>query len=261
MEKVAVITGASSGIGRALSICLAENYRLFLCGRNKEELQITLTKINQEPGRHELIELDLSDSNSIQRAAEFILIKTDTIDLLFNNAGLSQRSLAIETSKTTEQLLFKTNYFGPVEFTKCLLMALRKGGGGKIAISSSIVGKFGYPLRSTYSAAKHALHGYFESLYLEEAKNGIQVQFFVIGRVQTNVSQNALDSKGKAYSQMDKGQALGLPVARCAEQMVSALKSNKKEVKIGGKELLMLYFKKNLPFLFYKIATKESNHV
>jgi short-subunit dehydrogenase len=180
---------------------------------------------------------------------------------LVNNAGQSQRSLVKDTSEEVEAMIMQINYFGQVQLTKLLLPALQKAGNSRILITSSIVGKFGYPLRSAYSASKHALHGFFESLRFEEKKNGIFVQFLVIGRVQTNVSVNALTAEGETYGKMDKGQAGGISAQACAKKIEAALQSNRKEVLIGGKELLMVKFKKYLPFLFYKIAEKESNHV
>ena len=261
MKKIAVITGASSGIGRSISLQLAKEFKLYLCGRNIKELKRTVDLINGPNEDCSVIQMDLSDKESIQQAAKDILNRENQIDLLVNNAGLSQRSLANQTDETVESRLFQVNYFGPVLLTKLLLPALRNAGSSKIAVTSSIVGKFGYPLRATYSAAKHALHGFFESLGLEEKKYGISIQLWVIGRAQTQVSMNALTSDGAVYGKMDNGQAQGISPDDCARRLVKALKTNKREVKIGGKEIWMVNFKKYLPFLFYYIAQKEANHV
>lgn len=262
MKKIAVITGASSGIGKALSIELSKEYdELFLCGRNSRGLETTKSLCAKDQAKINLIPLDLNDRGSIVKAVAEIQKETDEISLLVNNAGQSQRSLIENTSEQVEEQLMQTNYFGPVLFSKLLLPALRKHGRSKIAVTSSIVGKFGYPLRSSYSAAKHALHGFFESLRFEEKKNGVSVLMLVIGRVQTQVSVNALTADGEQYGKMDAGQSGGITTEDCANQIISALKSQKKEVLIGGKEILMVKFKKYLPFLFYRIAEKESNHV
>ena len=262
MNKVGVITGASSGIGQALTIQLSNSYsRLYICGRKLESLKKTMDLCSGKDAELVPIVMDLNDKASIKKAAAEILGKDDEIHLLVNNAGQSQRSLVKDTSEEVEAMIMQINYFGQVQLTKLLLPALQKAHGSRILITSSIVGKFGYPLRSTYSASKHALHGFFESLRFEEKKNGIFVQFLVIGRVQTQVSVNALTAGGETYGKMDKGQAGGITAEACAKKIEDALQSNRKEVLIGGKELLMVKFKKYLPFLFYKIAEKESNHV
>ena len=262
MSKVGVITGASSGIGQALTVQLSNSYStLYICGRKLESLQQTKDMCSASKAEIIPILLDLNDKVSIKKAAVEIAEKDSKIHLLVNNAGQSQRSLVKDTSEEVEAMIMQINYFGQVQLTKLLLPALQKAGNSRILITSSIVGKFGYPLRSTYSASKHALHGFFESLRFEEKKNGIFVQFLVIGRVQTNVSVNALTAEGETYGKMDKGQAGGISAEACAKKIEAALQSNRKEVLIGGKELLMVKFKKYLPFLFYKIAEKESNHV
>jgi short-subunit dehydrogenase len=262
MNKVGVITGASSGIGQALTVRLSNSYSvLYICGRKLTSLQKTVDLCLEGGAKLVPIVMDLNDKDSIKNAATEIIKQEDQIHLLVNNAGQSQRSLVKDTSEEVEAMLMQVNYFGPVQLTKLVLPALEKGKGSRILITSSIVGKFGYPLRSTYSAAKHALHGYFESLRFEEKKNGIFVQFLVIGRVQTQVSVNALTAGGEQYGKMDNGQASGISSEACAIKIEAALQSNRKEVLIGGKELLMVKFKKYLPFLFYKIAEKENNHV
>lgn len=260
MKKVAIITGASSGIGKAVVQKIDCEYHLILCGRNREALEEVGNALTDSGKTWETEELDLNNIDSIKNTANRISKKYQRINLLFNNAGVSQRSLAGDTSSEVEKKIFQINYFGPVLLTKLLLPNLRLGK-SRIAITSSIVGKFGYPLRSSYSAAKHALHGYFESLRLEEFKNGIFVQLFVIGRVNTQISVNAIDENGEKHGKLDKGQANGISAISCAEKICSQLLSEKKEVYIGGKELLMVKFKKYLPFLFYKIASKEQNNV
>ena len=262
MSKVGVITGASSGIGKALTIQLAQSYsKLYICGRKLESLKKTMDLRVGKSAEIIPVVMDLNDKISTKKAATEILEMEPIIHLLVNNAGQSQRSLVKDTSEEVEAMIMQINYFGQVQLTKLLLPALQKAKSSRILITSSIVGKFGYPLRSTYSASKHALHGFFESLRFEEKKNSIFVQFLVIGRVQTNVSVNALTAEGETYGKMDKGQAGGISAEACAIKIEAALQSNRKEVLIGGKELLMVKFKKYLPFLFYKIAEKESNHV
>jgi short-subunit dehydrogenase len=165
--------------------------------------------------------------------------------------------LAKETDGEVEKMLFLINYFAPVLLTKLLLGRLRNSEEGKIVITSSIAGKFGYFLRSTYSATKHALHGYFESLRMEEEANGLKVLFMIVGRAKTNISINAMTQNGKKYGKMDNGQESGLSTEQVSKQIIAAIKKNKRETLIGGKEIYMVYFKKYFSWLFYAIANKK----
>ena len=255
--KVAVLTGASSGIGKSLSSQLIGKVEtLILLGRNRSALEEMVGQLKGAGVSAFQFEVDLNNEESVQNAIREIRGITNEIHFLINNAGLSQRSIATETESAVEQQIFQVNYFGPIALTKGLIGQLRNGK-GKIIVVTSIVGKFGFGLRSSYSAAKHALHGYFESLRLEEEKHGVSVQFIVPGRIKTSVSMNALNGKGSAHQQMDEGQANGMSADTCAKKIVQAMATNKKEVLIGGKEILMVRLKKYLPSLFYRIARKE----
>ena len=132
-------------------------------------------------------------------------------------------------------------------------------GFGHLVVISSITGKFGFPWRTAYSASKHALQGYFEALRAELVNDHVDVTIVSPGRVNTNVSKNAITESGEAYNKMDDGQANGMPADECAAQIIRAIKKNKKEVLVGKKELLMVYIRRFLPALFYKLVTKIKN--
>ena len=131
-----------------------------------------------------------------------------------------------------------------------------KNGGGHIMVTTSIAGKFGFSLRSAYSSAKHALYGFFETLRTEHYNDNIKVTIACPGRVQTSISKHSLTKEGKEHGEMDKGQANGITAEKCARIMRKAIQKNKKEVLIGGKELLMVYIKKFFPGIFYRIVNK-----
>ena len=131
-----------------------------------------------------------------------------------------------------------------------------KNGGGQIAVTSSIVGKFGFPYRSSYSATKHALHGFFESLRAENKQNNIQVSIIIPGRVQTNISLNAINKDGKTHGKMDDGQDSGIPAEKAAKIICRNLKMHKKEILVGGKELLMVHIRRFLPRLYYYLSSR-----
>lgn len=121
------------------------------------------------------------------------------------------------------------------------------------------MGKVGTPLRSAYSASKHALHGFFDSLRAEIWKDNIHVTIICLGYIRTNVSLNALTEKGEKYNKMDDGQLKGMDSKQCARQILNAIKSKKKEVLIGKKEILAVYVKRFFPSTFSKIIRTASS--
>jgi len=127
---------------------------------------------------------------------------------------------------------------------------------GHIVATSSITGRFGFPLRSAYSASKQALHGFFETLFLENKGNNIKTSILIPGRVRTNISYHALDGQGKEHGRMDDGQAGGLPPDKAAEIIINGIKKNKREILVGGRELTLLYIRRLCPWLFFRIADR-----
>jgi short-subunit dehydrogenase len=129
-------------------------------------------------------------------------------------------------------------------------------GEGYFGVTSTIAGKFGFPLRSAYSAAKHALFGFYESLLAENYRNGIRVTLFSPGRVRTNISLNSVDNKGNARNVMDPGQAKGITPEKCAHKMVRTMKKGRRDVLIGSTELIMVYIYKYARWLYYRVVRK-----
>ncbi len=185
-----------------------------------------------------------------------IVQKYSSIDYLVLNGGVSQRSLANETPIEIDRKLMEVNYFGNIAITKAVLPQMIGQQYGHIIIVSSIVGKFGFPLRSAYSASKHALHGFFETLRAEHKKDNIKITIVIPGRVKTNISVNALNKEGKQHGEMDLGQEKGISAKSCSKQIIRSIKKNKKETLIGGKELFMVKIRRYVPFIFYKIVNK-----
>lgn len=260
-NKVVWITGASSGIGMALAYELAKKgARLALSARNQERLEQIRENCLSLGADTEVFPFDLSRVEEIPQVTEHIMKHYNQVDLLINNGGISQRSLTYETALEVDRRIMEINYFGNIALTKAVLPYMIKQGYGYLAVTTSIVGKFGFPLRSSYSASKHALHGFYESLRTEMTSKNIKITMIVPGRVHTNISLHALNKEGKAQGVMDSGQAHGLPADQCARKILRGIEKNKGEIFVGGKELLMLYIKKYWPFLFYQIV-KRTEHV
>lgn len=254
-NKTIWITGASSGIGEALSIELAKrNNTIIISGRNEKRLQKIRQICESNGSKTQIIPFDLSSEENVKQAAKEVLSIYPNINVLINNGGISQRSLISETSSVVDRKIMEINYFSNIMLTKMVLPYMLKNGGGQIAVSSSIVGKFGFPMRSSYSASKHALHGFYETLRLEMKKENIAVNIICPGRIKTNISYHALDKEGKEHGKLDKGQKNGMSAEKCSKKIIRGLEKNKKEILVGGKEIIMVHIRRFFPGLFYKIA-------
>ena len=178
------------------------------------------------------------------------------IDILINNAGVAQRSYAGDTPIEVERKIMEINYFGTIILTKAVLQVMRKQRSGNIVAISSVMGKMGFPGRSSYSASKHALHGYFESMRIEEKKNNIHAHIICPGYIKTNVSFNAVNQKGEAHNKMDKGQEKGMDPNVAARKILNAIRANRYETFFGGMEMAAISVKRFLPSLFYRLILK-----
>ena len=150
------------------------------------------------------------------------------------------------------------NFFAPVKITKRLLPKMIENGGGTIAVTSSISGKFGFPLRSAYASSKFAVYGFFETVHAEYYNDNIRVVMVCPGRIKTNISYNALEADGTKHAKMDSGQQGGMSAEKAAIKIVRAINNRKPEVLVGGKELIMVYIKRFCPGLARKLVRKVS---
>ena len=258
-DKVVWITGASSGIGEALAIALAkQGARLILSARREVELKRVATLTNLPDLDILILPFDLSDTSKASALAAQVVNKFGRIDILINNGGFSQRSEAIETPESIDRKIMEVNYFAHINLTKAVLPYMKRQKDGHIVVISSIAGKFGFYLRSSYSAAKHALHGFFESLRLETEKFGIRTLIVCPGKIRTNVSLNAITSEGKKHDAMDASHKNAMSAEACATQIISAIVSAKEELFVGGKELLLVKIRRFFPKLFSKLVRKQS---
>lgn len=256
-NKIVWITGASSGIGRALAHDFAkQKAHLIISSFDKDELDLVAKECKEFTDDIITLVFDLSVQEEVKNAAKSVLSQFGHVDVLINNGGISQRSLVRETAVELDRKVMEVDYFAGITLTKAVLPGMLKNGYGHIVVTSSISGKFGFHLRSAYAAAKHAIHGFYETLWIEERKNNIHVTIVCPGRVQTNISVHALEKDGKPHGKMDAGQAEGITPESCSRQIIAAMKKDKVEVLIGKKELLMVHMKRLFPGIFYKIVTK-----
>ncbi len=256
--KIAWVTGASSGIGKATCEGLAQAGAIVvLSARNEQQLEQVRQQL-KHPEKHFILPLDLEKSEHFKDLAAQVFQKFGRIDFLFNNGGLSQRSEAGETPLEVDRRIMEINYFGNIALTKAVLPYFRQQQSGHFVVTSSIAGKFGFYLRSAYSASKHALHGFYESLALEEAKNNLFVTISCPGKINTPISTNALTSSGEKHGVMDHNQATGMSAEKCVAILLKAVSKHKKEVLIGNKEVIGVTLRRFLPAkLFWNIIKKQ----
>lgn len=257
-DKTIWITGASSGIGEQVSYQLAEKgNRLILSSRREQELKRVKDNCPQSAQKDiQILTLDLSDLDSLNQAAQTAMEFYNGIDVLINNGGISQRSLAAETDFEVDQRLINVNFLSAVKLSKLVLPGMIQRNNGHIVLTSSLVGKFGTPFRSSYSASKHALHGFFEALGAEVWENNIFITLFCGGYIKTNISINAVTSNGTPHNKMDENQAKGKTAHDAAASMIKAIELNKREVYFGGKEIIGIYLKRFFPSLLESILKK-----
>jgi short-subunit dehydrogenase len=247
------ITGASSGIGRALAEELSRlGSYVILSSRNQNSLTSIKSQLSH-PEKCEIHALDMEDEPGIDNTCKTVLEKHE-IDIFILNAGISQRANAHETSSETERRIMQTNFFGGVRMSKSILKQMKTNAKGHFIIMSSVTGKIGVPGRSSYAASKHALIGYFDSLRAEEEDNGIFVTTVCPGYIHTNISQNALKANGKPQLTKDQKSADGMPVNIFVNKLLKAVSRKKKEVIIGGKETLGIYLRRINPNLLFKVV-------
>jgi len=243
-NKIVWITGASSGIGAELAkIYSHRGIKLILSSRNV----LALERVKHEcynPENIKILPIDLNDFYAapalVKKAYNFF----GRIDILINNAGVSQRSLIVDTQFDVFKKLIEINYLGTVALSRALLPFFLKQGFGHYVVVSSVMGKYGSPFRSGYSAAKHALHGFFDVMRMEHQKDNINVTIICPGFVRTPIAINSLKGDGSVSGVDDLATRKGLKVEDFARKMVRSVDQKKWEVQFGKKELLGVYLKR-----------------
>ncbi|WP_196138235.1 SDR family NAD(P)-dependent oxidoreductase [Aliikangiella sp. G2MR2-5] len=225
LNKVVWVTGASSGIGKALCEKLdALGARLILSSRKEQDLRSVLNTLGN-PAKHHILPFDLSHGDQARSWVETAWQFNGGIDILINNGGISQRGLAVDTLLPVDRRIMEVDYFGTIALTKALLPYFIERRSGTIVNIASIAGKVGVGMRTAYCGAKHALVGFMDCLRAEVASSGIKVYTVCPGFVRTNLSRNALKGNMKPYAKMDNEINNGMSTDKFVRLMLS---------KIGG---------------------------
>ena len=229
--KIWWITGASSGIGAALARALAtRGAKLIISGRNVAALEAVAADCTTDTL---ILPFEATDYAALPAIAQQAWDWCGRIDGLANNAGISQRSLAIDTDFAVYERIVAVDLLAPIALTQHLLPRMVGAGGGQIIAISSVAGIAGVPLRSAYCAAKHGLIGYHDSVRAENEHLGLKVLVVAPGSVQTNVSRNALNADGSVRGESDAAIDNGLSPDFAAAQILAAVDAGTRELVVA----------------------------
>lgn len=247
------ITGASSGIGQGLARELAaRGAALVLSGRNRPALDMVAKECHEAL----ILPFEATDYAAIPAITERAWAWKGRVDALVNNAGVSQRSLSVETEFSVYERIIAIDLLAPIALTQANLPRMVSAGGGRIVAISSVAGLFGAPLRSGYSAAKHGLIGYHDSVRCETAHLGISVLVVAPGSVRTNVSRNSLLADGSRRGVSDVAIDSGMSVEEAAGAILAAVDGGLRELVLAtGPELEIVKLRRSDPdALFDRMA-------
>jgi short-subunit dehydrogenase len=236
--EVAWVTGASSGIGAAVARALAAaGAHVILSGRNADALAEVAADCAKGNEAALILPFEATDLDAARVAAdkawEWAASRSGGIDLLFNNAGISQRSLAVNTDYAVYERIIAVDLLAPIALTQAVLGRMVERRKGRIAMVSSVAGKVGAPMRSAYSAAKFGLIGYADALRTEVTSEGLQVHVIAPGSVRTNVSRNALNADGSRRGVSDKAIDKGIAPADAAAAILEAMAAGEREIVVA----------------------------
>ena len=252
------ITGASSGIGRALALELAKaGANLRLSARRRDRLEETAAACRAYGTTAATLPLDLGNTDSLRAAAAEAGSRLGHVDMLVNVGGVGQRGLALDTDLDVAKRIMTVDFWGAVELTRAVAPGMVERRSGQIVALSGVLGKFGAPRRAFYSAAKHAMHGWFDSLREELLGTGVAVTLLVPGWVRTEISENALEADGRRHQSVDPGQQRGISPEECARRSLPAIVDERPEQLIGGIECGGVYLNRLWPGLFRRILRRR----
>lgn len=251
--KTAWITGASSGIGAALAREWADRgARVILSGRDEARLAAVASELETETLT---LPFDVCDETAMLAATGQATGWRDGVDIFIANAGMSQRSPAVDTEMEVYRRIINVDLVAPIAAAQALLPHFVERGSGRLVFISSIAGKVGVPMRTAYCAAKHGLIGYADALRAELSQSGIEVHVVCPGSVATDVSRNALTADGSPRGRSDKVIDNGIDPAEAAKRIVDAVELNQREIVVAeGMEEAMGEMRRTPDQLFDQIS-------
>tara|TARA_B110000977_G_scaffold39670_1_gene53251 strand:+ start:7409 stop:8263 length:855 start_codon:yes stop_codon:yes gene_type:complete len=251
------ITGASSGIGAELARQYSKrNINLILSARRAAVL-LEVKESCMGHSKIQILPFDIIDFDSAPNQVEKALSFFGRVDVLINNAGISQRSLILDSKFEVFKKIIEIDYLGTVALSRAILPHFISQQSGHYVVVSSVMGKFGSPYRSGYCGAKHALHGFFDVMRMEHQKDNVYVTMVCPGFVATPIALNSIQGDGTALGKDDEATRKGLDVVYFVRKMIHAIDQKKWELSIGGKEKLGVFLKRLSNKLVHNVVTRS----
>jgi dehydrogenase/reductase SDR family protein 7B len=262
-NKVVIITGGSSGIGKAMAEKFGrEGSKILITGRNKEELAKATEELRQNGITVQSFQADVSVEEDNRKMAEEAIKHYGTIDVLINNAGISMRALFSEVDIAVVKKVMDINFYGVLYATKYCLPEITKKNGSIVGISS-IAGFRGLPGRTGYSASKFALNGFLEVLRTELLKTGVHVLTACPGFTASNIRKRSLTKDGSQQGESPRQEEKMMTAEECAEHIYNATVKRKRTLVLTTQGKLAVFLNKWLPGLadkmVYNVMAKEAN--
>lgn len=262
-DKVVIITGGTSGIGRAL----AEEFglrgsKILVTGRNKTQLETTVETMRSKGIEIEGFVGDVSLENDNLMMAKMAISKFGRIDVLINNAGISMRALFEDVDLAVVKKVMDINFYGALYATKYCLPEIIKSRGSVVGISS-IAGYRGLPGRTGYSASKFALNGFLEVLRTELLKRGVHVLTACPGFTSSGIRKNALTKDGSQQGESPRAEEEMMSAEECARHIYRATVKRRRELILTSQGKLTVWLNKLFPALadrmVYNVMAKEKD--
>ena len=251
--KTAWITGASSGIGAALARSFADaGADVILSGRDVARLEAVAADLQTDAL---LLPFEVTDEAAMLAATDRAASWKDGVDIFVANAGISQRSAAVDTDLQVYRRIIDVDLIAQIAATQALLPHMTARGTGALVFISSVAGKVGVPMRTAYCAAKFGLIGYADALRAEMSQTGVAVHVVCPGSVATDVSRNALTGSGTARGRSDKAIDQGIPPAEAAAAILDGMAAGQREIMVArGMELAMAEMRRTPDALLDQVA-------
>lgn len=262
-NKVAIITGATSGIGKALAIAFGkEGAKIVITGRNPENIEKTSQELTQLKIEHIALIADASIETDNQKMVEETIKKFGKIDVLINNAGMSMRAMFEDVELDVIRKLMDINFYGAVYATKYALPYILENKGSIVAISS-INGHRGTPARTGYTASKFAMNGFFEALRTEVMYRGVHILVASPGFTESNIRKVAFDAQGNPQGESPRAEDKMMSSEEVAKRILYAVKKRKRDLIMTTQGRLAVWLNKFFPSwvdkLVYNVMKKEPN--
>ena len=253
-NKVIIITGASSGIGKALAFALAKKgNKLVLAGRNKEKLNAVLQKMDEVNISAISIVTDVCKKEDCKNLINKCITEFGRIDVLINNAGISMRALFNESDLEIIDKVMNTNFWGTVFCTKYALPYLLQSNGSLVGVSS-IAGHIGLPERSAYSASKFAMNGFLESVRSENMENDLHVLIACPGFTASNIRKAALTKDGTPQKESPRNEQKMMTAEKVAKNIICAIDCKKDTLTLSINGKLAVWLNRFFPKLAKRLV-------